>query len=72
MTPCVPFSLSCCHGVDWCNLQVNVQFSVDWTRLTRDLLFDSTGDLKFKMDLWNAVRKITLLELVDKVLLPRP
>lgn len=57
--------------IDWCHLQVNVRFGEDWARLTRDLLFDSEGSLKFKKDLWNDVRKVILPELVDKVLPPR-
>ncbi|KAF9457296.1 hypothetical protein BDZ94DRAFT_1326382 [Collybia nuda] len=46
---------------------INARFGEDWARLTRDLLFDSEGGLKFKKDLWNDVRKVILPELVDKV-----
>jgi hypothetical protein len=30
---------------------LNKQFGEDWARLTRDLLFDSKGSLKFKADI---------------------
>ena len=46
---------------------LNVRFGEDWARLTRDLLFDSEGSLKFKGDLWSDVRKVILPALVDKV-----
>ncbi|KAF5368710.1 hypothetical protein D9615_010299 [Tricholomella constricta] len=45
----------------------NVRFGEDWARLTRDLLFDSEGSLKFKKELWNDIRKVILPQLVDKV-----
>ncbi|KAF7969571.1 hypothetical protein HWV62_26869 [Athelia sp. TMB] len=40
------------------NDTLNVRFGEDWARLTRDLLFDSKGRLKFKPELWNDVRKV--------------
>ncbi|KDQ55295.1 hypothetical protein JAAARDRAFT_159347 [Jaapia argillacea MUCL 33604] len=46
---------------------LNQRFGNDWARLTRDLLFDSEGSLKFKPDLWNDVRKVILPTLVDQV-----
>jgi len=46
---------------------LNVRFGEDWARLTRDLLFDSEGSLRFKGDLWSDVRKVILPALVDKV-----
>ncbi|KAG5640527.1 hypothetical protein DXG03_008215 [Asterophora parasitica] len=46
---------------------VNVRFGEDWARLTRDLLFDSEGSLKFKTELWNDIRKVILPQLIDKV-----
>lgn len=49
------------------NDPLNVRFGEDWARLTRDLLFDSEGGLKFKPELWNDVRKVILPTLVDKV-----
>ncbi|KAF8890527.1 hypothetical protein CPB84DRAFT_1816344 [Gymnopilus junonius] len=53
---------------------LNKQFGEDWARLTRDLLFDSEGSLKFKPDLWNDIRKTivpTLIEQVGYIPIPR-
>jgi Family of unknown function (DUF5923) len=41
----------------------------DWARLTRDLLFDSEGSLKFKPALWNNIRNVVLPQLIDQVFL---
>jgi hypothetical protein len=46
---------------------LNARFAEDWGRLTRDLLFDSEGSLKFKAHLWNDIRTVILPTLVDKV-----
>jgi len=46
---------------------LNLQFGRDWARLTRDLLFDSEGSLKFKSHLWNDIRKVILPQLIEKV-----
>jgi len=46
---------------------MNKQFEEDWARLTRDLLCDSEGSLKFKPDLWMDIRKVILPMLLDKV-----
>ncbi|EPQ50351.1 hypothetical protein GLOTRDRAFT_141540 [Gloeophyllum trabeum ATCC 11539] len=46
---------------------LNKRFGNDWARLTRDLLFDSEGSLKYKPELWNDVRKVILPTLVDQV-----
>jgi Family of unknown function (DUF5923) len=46
---------------------LNTRFGEDWARLTKDLLFDSEGSLKFKAHLWNDIRKVILPALVDKV-----
>jgi len=46
---------------------LNKRFGEDWARLTKDLLFDSEGSLKFKTHLWNDIRKVILPTLVDKV-----
>ncbi|THH03681.1 hypothetical protein EW145_g6091 [Phellinidium pouzarii] len=46
---------------------LNQRFGQDWARLTRDLLFDSEGALKFKPELWNDVRKVILPAVIDKV-----
>ncbi|KAI5117290.1 hypothetical protein M0805_006812 [Coniferiporia weirii] len=46
---------------------LNQRFGQDWARLTRDLLFDSEGALKFKPELWNDVRKIILPAVIDKI-----
>jgi len=46
---------------------LNRRFGDDWARLTRDLLFDSEGSLKFKPDLWMDIRKVILPSIVDRV-----
>ncbi|KAJ6577803.1 hypothetical protein B0H19DRAFT_569045 [Mycena capillaripes] len=46
---------------------LNKTFAEDWARLTRDLLFDAEGNLQFKKDLWQDVRRVILPTLVDKV-----
>jgi len=45
----------------------NKRFGEDWVRLTKDLLFDSEGSLKFKPELWSDIRKVIVSTLVDKV-----
>jgi hypothetical protein len=47
--------------------QLNVRFSEDWAQLTKDLLFDSEGSLKFKVDLWRDICNVILPTLIDKV-----
>jgi len=47
--------------------QLNKQFGEDWARLTRDLLFDSEGSLKFKPELWSDIRKVILPTLIEQV-----
>ncbi|KAH8916527.1 hypothetical protein BT69DRAFT_767547 [Atractiella rhizophila] len=37
---------------------LNVQLGNDWKKLTKDLLFDSEGSLKYKPHLWNDVRTV--------------
>ncbi|KXN83436.1 hypothetical protein AN958_01450 [Leucoagaricus sp. SymC.cos] len=46
---------------------LNKRFGEDWARLTKDLLFDSEGSLKFKPELWNDIRKVILPQVIDKV-----
>ncbi|KZT00359.1 uncharacterized protein LAESUDRAFT_732384 [Laetiporus sulphureus 93-53] len=46
---------------------LNQRFGNDWARLTKDLLFDSEGSLKFKPELWMDVRKVILPTVVDEV-----
>ncbi|KAF9221263.1 hypothetical protein BS17DRAFT_758156 [Gyrodon lividus] len=46
---------------------LNKRFGEDWARLTRDLLFDSEGSLKFKAELWSDIRKVIVPTLVDKI-----
>src|SRR5258708_6048379 len=48
-------------------VQLNKQFGEDWARLTKDLLFDSEGSLKFKSDLWKDIRKVILPTLIKEV-----
>ncbi|TDL15269.1 hypothetical protein BD410DRAFT_778263 [Rickenella mellea] len=45
---------------------VNVRFGDDWGRLTRDLLFDGEGSLKFKPHLWEDIRGVVMPQLVDQ------
>jgi hypothetical protein len=46
---------------------LNKRFGEDWAHLTRDLLFDSEGSLKFKPHLWGDIRKVILPTLVSQV-----
>ena len=46
---------------------LNARFGQDWARLTKDLLFDSEGSLKFKPELWNDVRKVIVPTLIDQI-----
>jgi hypothetical protein len=46
---------------------LNKRFGEDWARLTRDLLFDSEGSLKFKTDLWSDIRNVILPTMVQQV-----
>lgn len=50
---------------------LNKRFGEDWARLTRDLLFDSEGSLKFKPDLWMDIRKVILPSIIDQVCISR-
>ena len=45
----------------------NKRFREDWARLTKNLLIDSQGSLKFKPELWSDIRKVIVPTLVDKV-----
>ncbi|KAJ7651060.1 hypothetical protein FB45DRAFT_30202 [Roridomyces roridus] len=49
------------------NDPLNQTFAEDWARLTKDLLFDSEGNLQFKKSLWEDVRGVILPQLVTKV-----
>ena len=44
-----------------------ISFGEDWARLTKDLLFDSEGSLKFKPELWMDIRKVILPSIIDQV-----
>ncbi|KAI0654930.1 hypothetical protein C8Q70DRAFT_924907 [Cubamyces menziesii] len=46
---------------------LNKRFGEDWARLTKDLLFDSEGSLKFKPELWMDIRKVILPSIIDQV-----
>ncbi|TEB21020.1 hypothetical protein FA13DRAFT_1643942 [Coprinellus micaceus] len=46
---------------------LNQRFGNDWARLTKDLLFDSEGSLKFKPELWNDIRRVIMPTLVQQV-----
>jgi hypothetical protein len=49
------------------NDPLNARFGQDWVRLTKDLLFDSEGDLKFKPEPWRDIRKVILPSVTEKV-----
>ena len=46
---------------------LNKRFGEDWARLTKDLLFDSEGSLKFKPHLWDDIRKVILPTVISQV-----
>jgi len=46
---------------------LNKRFGEDWARLTKDLLFDSEGSLKFKSHLWADIRKVILPTVISQV-----
>ena len=46
---------------------LNARFGQDWARLTKDLLFDSEGSLKFKPELWGDIKRVILPAIVDNV-----
>jgi hypothetical protein len=46
---------------------LNARFGEDWARLTKDLLFDSEGSLKFKPHLWDDIRKVILPTVISQV-----
>ncbi|EIN05339.1 hypothetical protein PUNSTDRAFT_106990 [Punctularia strigosozonata HHB-11173 SS5] len=46
---------------------LNKRFGQDWASLTKDLLFDSDGSLKFKPHLWRDIRTVIAPALVDQV-----
>ncbi|KAG2024158.1 hypothetical protein CC2G_001738 [Coprinopsis cinerea AmutBmut pab1-1] len=46
---------------------LNQRFGDDWARLTKDLLFDAEGNLKFKPHLWNDIRRVIAPQLIQKV-----
>ncbi|KAI0743264.1 hypothetical protein BC629DRAFT_1599620 [Irpex lacteus] len=46
---------------------LNKRFGEDWARLTKDLLFDSEGSLKWKPELWLDIRKVILPAIIDQV-----
>ena len=46
---------------------LNKRFGEDWARLTKDLLFDSEGSLKFKSNLWDDIRKVILPTVISQV-----
>jgi len=46
---------------------LNARFGEDWARLTKDLLFDSEGSLKFKTHLWDDIRKVILPTIISQV-----
>jgi len=46
---------------------LNKRFGEDWARLTKDLLFDSEGSLKFKPQLWDDIRRVILPTVIGQV-----
>ncbi|KAG2365756.1 hypothetical protein BDR07DRAFT_1458961 [Suillus spraguei] len=45
---------------------LNKRFGEDWTRLMRDLLFDSEGSLKLKADLWSDIKNVIWSTMIEK------
>lgn len=46
---------------------LNKRFGEDWARLTKDILFDIEGSLKFKSHLWDDIRKVILPTVISQV-----
>lgn len=46
---------------------LNRRFGEDWKRLTKDLLFDSEGNLTFKPKLWSDIRSVILPALIKNI-----
>ncbi|CAE7147721.1 unnamed protein product [Rhizoctonia solani] len=46
---------------------LNKRFGEDWQRLSKDLLFDSSGNLAFKPTLWSDIRRVILPAVVEQV-----
>lgn len=46
---------------------LNKRFGDDWKRLTKDLLFNSEGNLTFKPKLWNDIRHVILPTLIRQI-----
>ncbi|CUA74610.1 putative protein C32A11,02c [Schizosaccharomyces pombe 972h-] [Rhizoctonia solani] len=46
---------------------LNKRFGEDWQRLSKDLLFDSNGNLAFKPTLWSDIRRVILPAIVEQV-----
>lgn len=46
---------------------LNERLMSNWTRLIRDLLFNSEGALSWKPELWADIRNVILPQLIDKV-----
>lgn len=42
---------------------LNKRFGNTWAQLSKDLLFDGDGNLKFKPELWMDIRKQILLQI---------
>lgn len=51
----------------WSEDPLNKRFGEDWARLTKDLLFDSEGSLKFKPHLWADIRNVILPNVISRV-----
>ena len=51
----------------WSEDPLNKRFGEDWARLTKDLLFDSEGSLKFKPHLWADIRRVILPTVISRV-----
>ncbi|KZO93654.1 hypothetical protein CALVIDRAFT_539829 [Calocera viscosa TUFC12733] len=47
--------------------RLNKRFGEDWSRLTKDILFDDEGNLQFKPHLWNDIRSVILPQIIDQV-----
>ncbi|KZT08513.1 uncharacterized protein LAESUDRAFT_724022 [Laetiporus sulphureus 93-53] len=51
----------------WADDPLNRRFGQDWARLTKDLLFDSEGSLKYKPELWKDIRNVVVPNLVENI-----
>ncbi|TDL17822.1 hypothetical protein BD410DRAFT_793854 [Rickenella mellea] len=51
----------------WGKDPLNHRFTDDWSKLLKDLLFDESGQLTFKPQLWSDIRQVVLPSVIEKV-----